>query len=56
MYYSGKLIASEIFEGDDERMVDENARNSFMEWLEFETIELDDKGEPKTIKIKEDIK
>jgi len=49
--YNNKVIASDIFEGDEQDIVHERARNSFIEWLEFETVELDDKGKPKTIKI-----
>lgn len=54
VYYQGKLIVSEDIEGteDEERMIDENFRAGFIDWLEFETCELDKKGNPKIIKIK----
>jgi len=55
VHYHGKLIASDIFEGEDEDDIYSQAKNSFIEWLEFETIELDDKGKPVTIKIDKDI-
>ena len=52
VFYNSKLIASDIVKGTSRTSVEENSRDSFIDWLEFEVIEIDADGKVISISVK----